>query len=158
MRGDPDANEDEHYQIILVQTEMERIRFIIRSYTRARIAKIEKHAKYILQNLDMQRRLSMMELKYLQVYERLLENHFNTTVLKDLPPWIRVEKEGSNWPGPSTVSKPNGDAPVFARALQDCDHILLPDGRPIDLKKGSISLLRYSSIVNHVLRGEVELV
>lgn len=78
-------------------------------------------------------------------YERLLENHFNATVLKDLPPWIRVEREGSNWPGPSTgayhlyyilglnslvltlVSKPNGDTPVFVRALQDCDHILLPE-------------------------------
>ncbi|GJJ13000.1 hypothetical protein Clacol_007249 [Clathrus columnatus] len=40
LRGDPDANEDEHYQIILVQTEMERIRFIIRSYTRTRIQKV----------------------------------------------------------------------------------------------------------------------
>lgn len=39
-------------------------------------------------------------------YERLLENHFHTTVLKDLPPWIRRERDGANWPGPSTGKIP----------------------------------------------------
>lgn len=40
LRGDPEASEDEHLQIILVQTEVERVRFIVRSYMRTRIHKV----------------------------------------------------------------------------------------------------------------------
>ncbi|KAF8530065.1 GINS complex Sld5 component [Hysterangium stoloniferum] len=156
LRADPDISEDEHFQIILVQTEVERIRFIVRSYIRSRIHKIEKYAHYILEDQDMQRRLSAMELNHAQSYAALIDRQLDVSVLNAMPGWIR--REGPNWQGPSTISRPNKDTSIFVHALQDCAHVLLPDGRPVDIKKGSINLLRYSTIENNLRRGEVELV
>ena len=35
-----DTSEEEHFKIMLVQTEMERVKFIVRSYLRARLFKV----------------------------------------------------------------------------------------------------------------------
>lgn len=40
LRADPDTSEEEHFQMMLVQTEMERVRFIVRSYLRTRLYKV----------------------------------------------------------------------------------------------------------------------
>jgi hypothetical protein len=39
LRADPDSSEDEHFRIMLVQTEIERVKFVIRSYIRTRLHK-----------------------------------------------------------------------------------------------------------------------
>lgn len=40
LRADPDTSEDEHFRIMLVQTEIERVKFVIRSYIRTRLHKV----------------------------------------------------------------------------------------------------------------------
>ena len=40
LREHPDTSEDEHFRIMLVQTELERVLFVIRSYIRTRISKV----------------------------------------------------------------------------------------------------------------------
>jgi GINS complex subunit 4 len=40
LRGDPDASEDEHFRIVLAQTEAERVKFVVRSYVRTRLVKV----------------------------------------------------------------------------------------------------------------------
>ena len=39
LRGDPDSSEAEHVRIMLVQTEVERVKFAVRSYIRTRLYK-----------------------------------------------------------------------------------------------------------------------
>ena len=39
LRGDPDSSEAEHARIMLVQTEVERVKFVVRSYIRTRLYK-----------------------------------------------------------------------------------------------------------------------
>jgi GINS complex subunit 4 len=39
LRGDPDSSEAEHVRIMLVQTEVERVKFVVRSYIRTRLHK-----------------------------------------------------------------------------------------------------------------------
>ena len=39
LRSDPSSSEEEHFRIMLVQTEIERVKFIIRSYLRTRLFK-----------------------------------------------------------------------------------------------------------------------
>ncbi|KIJ47904.1 hypothetical protein M422DRAFT_163302 [Sphaerobolus stellatus SS14] len=156
LRLDPDSSEDVHFQIILVQTEVERMRFIVRSYMRTRIHKIEKYAHYILREPEVQTRLSTIELRHAESYAALIDSQYDVLVLNAMPAWIR--REGANWQGPSTISKPDKETALFVRAVQDCNHVLLQDGRPVDIPKGSTVLIRYSSIENHLRRGEVELV
>ncbi|TFY80759.1 hypothetical protein EWM64_g3255 [Hericium alpestre] len=40
LRGDPDSSEDEHFRIMLAQTEIERVKFVVRSYLRTRLFKV----------------------------------------------------------------------------------------------------------------------
>lgn len=40
LRSDPKTSEEEHFKLILVQTEMERVKFVVRSYVRTRLHKV----------------------------------------------------------------------------------------------------------------------
>jgi GINS complex subunit 4 len=40
LRTDPTSSEEEHFRIMLVQTEVERVKFIVRSYLRTRLFKV----------------------------------------------------------------------------------------------------------------------
>ncbi|THG97396.1 hypothetical protein EW026_g4591 [Hermanssonia centrifuga] len=79
LRADPDSSEEEHFRIILVQTEVERVKFVIRSYIRTRIHKIEKYAQYISATPDMHERLSQGELEHAQRAYRSRKEDWTTT-------------------------------------------------------------------------------
>jgi len=64
LRGDPDSSEAEHMRIMLVQTEVERVKFAVRSYIRTRLYKIEKFARYIVATPEVQEKLSQAELDH----------------------------------------------------------------------------------------------
>ncbi|KAF9177870.1 GINS complex subunit [Haplosporangium sp. Z 11] len=49
---------------ILYQTELERVKFVLRSYLRTRISKIEKYCQFILADTNSRRRLSKAEILY----------------------------------------------------------------------------------------------
>jgi hypothetical protein len=40
LRADPESSEDEHMRIVLAQTEVERVKFVVRSYLRTRLFKV----------------------------------------------------------------------------------------------------------------------
>ncbi|PBK59955.1 hypothetical protein ARMSODRAFT_1026969 [Armillaria solidipes] len=63
LRGDPSTSEEEHIRIMLVQTEVERV-FIVRSYIRTRLYKIEKSARFITADAEIQTWLTTAEKAY----------------------------------------------------------------------------------------------
>jgi hypothetical protein len=40
LRSDPTTSGEEHFRLVLVQTEMERAKFLVRSYVRTRLWKV----------------------------------------------------------------------------------------------------------------------
>jgi GINS complex subunit 4 len=40
LRSDPQTSEEEHFKLMLVQTEMERVKYLVRSYVRTRLHKV----------------------------------------------------------------------------------------------------------------------
>jgi hypothetical protein len=40
LKSDPKTSEEEHFKLMLVMTEMERVKYIVRSYVRTRLAKV----------------------------------------------------------------------------------------------------------------------
>jgi GINS complex subunit 4 len=104
LRTDPASSEEEHLRIVLAQTEVERVKFVVRSYLRTRLFKvtvqvsciwlscnslfrlqIEKYARYIVTNVDVQTRLSQTELDHASRLAHYINRHFHTTVLQSLP-------------------------------------------------------------------------
>ncbi|CDO75940.1 hypothetical protein BN946_scf184873.g29 [Trametes cinnabarina] len=157
LRADPDSSEEEHFRIMLVQTEVERVKFVIRSYVRTRLHKIEKYAKFISVNPEIHEKLSKAELDHARRYARLVDYHFNQSVLQSLPEQQRSAEENVPFMPPMTA-EPDKLRPVFAHALQDCPPMRLPDGTMSEMQKGQIVLVPYYVVEHLLLRGEVELV
>lgn len=44
LRSDPKTSEEEHFKLIIVQTEMERVKYLVRAYLRCRLAKVRRQA------------------------------------------------------------------------------------------------------------------
>jgi GINS complex subunit 4 len=53
-------------KLLIVESELERVKFLIRGYLRMRLAKIDKYTLYIQQNEGLLKRLSTEEVQYMQ--------------------------------------------------------------------------------------------
>ncbi|KAF9555942.1 Sld5-domain-containing protein [Agrocybe pediades] len=157
LREDPSTSEDEHIRIMLVQTEVERVKFIVRSYVRTRLFKIEKYARFITTNAEIQTRLTAAELDHASRHAKLTDQHFYLSVLQGLPE-KQSHLDDSPLFVPPMISEPDKTRPVFVHALQRCPRIRLPDGATLDMEKGHISLMPYAVVEQLVARGEVELI
>lgn len=157
MRADPDSSEDEHFRIMLVQTEIERVKFVIRSYIRTRLHKIEKYARYISTTPEIHERLTQAELDHARRYSHLVETHFNNSVLQSLP----EEQQSLNDQVPflpPMIPVPDKTRAVFAHALDACPPVRLPDGSTMEMDKDQISLTPYHVVEQLLAQGAVELV
>ncbi|EKM76268.1 hypothetical protein AGABI1DRAFT_87253 [Agaricus bisporus var. burnettii JB137-S8] len=158
LRGDPSLSDDEHLRITLVQLDIERVKFIVRSYVRTRLYKIEKYARYITANADIQTRLTAAEREHASRHADLTDRHFNYSVLQSLPEPQRHLDDETPYYMPPMMSSPDVTRPVFVHALEDCPPVVLPDGTRHEMLKGHISLTHYSVVEHLVARGEAELV
>ncbi|KZT35886.1 GINS complex, Sld5 component [Sistotremastrum suecicum HHB10207 ss-3] len=159
LRADPDTSEEEHFQMMLVQTEMERVRFIVRSYLRTRLYKLENLAQYVMSQPGVQANLSATELQHARNYSKLVANQFNSAVMVNLPEAVRALDDDSSDMGiPPMVTQPVWRQPVFIHALRDCGDLDLNAGEKLRIEKGSIHLLPYERVQPHLSRGEIELI
>ena len=153
LRLDPSTSEEEHLRIILVQTEVERVKFLVRSYIRCRLDKVERYARHILTSPLLQRNLTTAELGYARGYAELEERHLHLTVLQSLPE-SQSHLDDTPLFVPPLISKPNQARPVFARAKEGC---YVQNGA-LRMEKGHISLLPFEAVESQVVVGNVELV
>ncbi|KIM44106.1 hypothetical protein M413DRAFT_443154 [Hebeloma cylindrosporum] len=126
LRGDPSTSEEEHIRIMLVQTEVERVKFIVRSYVRTRLFKIERYARFITTNAEIQTRLTAAERDHASRHAKITDQHFYLSVLQSLP-----EKQShlDDTPlfVPPMITEPDISRPVFVHALTKCPRITLPE-------------------------------
>ncbi|KAH8827254.1 hypothetical protein DL96DRAFT_1606033 [Flagelloscypha sp. PMI_526] len=157
LQSDPVEAEKEHMRLILVQIEIERVKFVVRSYVRTRLYKIEKYARHLLQNEQLQTRLSEAERDYASRHANLTDRHFFSSVLQSLPE-AQATLDDTPIFTPSIIPRPDKALPVFAHALKACPDITLKSGKPFEMEEGHISLIPYDVIENLVLAGDIELV
>ena len=68
--------------MILYEMDMERVKFSLARYLRARLAKIEKHMFFIAQDERQLARLSEQERRYLTKLVQLHNNYFDETIFR----------------------------------------------------------------------------
>ncbi|PBK98594.1 hypothetical protein ARMGADRAFT_582576 [Armillaria gallica] len=83
-RGDPSTSEEEHIRIMLAQTEVEGVKFIVRPYIRTRLYKIEKYARCVTAYAHT--RPTMAEKAYAISQAQHTDQHLHYSVLQSLPP------------------------------------------------------------------------
>jgi len=140
--------------------ELERIRFVVTSYMRCRLKKIEQSAFYILEQegnrAPNERYLSETETQFAEEYVKNLDTHLQS-VLKEMP-WNWQTLEAS-----SKRIKPNVDGYVFLRANEAVPNVIVKNvfgsaDEEVELDANSQHLLPYSSVATNVIEGTVQLI
>lgn len=141
----------------LHKLEMDRIRFVLSSYIRTRLEKIEKHVVHVLEQEaareeDEPSRLSPEELQYAKAYADNMESLFKSLALQHMPANMQ------NIDRKKAVPRPNMDKYVFLKVLENQDQIMIdPDEEPIDLEDRAQYIMRYSAVAPLLTNGSVSL-
>lgn len=143
--------------------ELDRVRFVLSSYLRNRIQKIEKHVVHVLEqeasrSQSSPSRLSSEELAYAKEYADNMDSHLNSLVLRHMPAnFKKVDRK-------KAVRRPNLDSYVFIRAVRQTDQVAIDteedgaDQEVIDLLPGNQYILPYRPISTLVHSGAAKLI
>ncbi|CAM1324492.1 GINS4 (predicted) [Pycnogonum litorale] len=144
--------------------ELDRIKFVLTSYLRNRIEKIEKCAASIVEETERQdddvvdSMLSPEEYRFAKEYLKSLDTHLSTVAANQMPHNLQYIDLNKNMP------KPNMDAFVFLKANEQITGVLVDDegdadrDDTVDLEKDSQHIMRYRPIANFVKQGTVTLI
>ncbi|TPX56638.1 hypothetical protein PhCBS80983_g04388 [Powellomyces hirtus] len=148
---------DSAFLVVLYQQEMERIKFIIRSYLRTRLAKIQRHTLHILREAEYRSRLSIDEIMFAEKYQELLAHHFQKFALEELPDYLqRLDDTTENL---TMVSRPDLEDAVFCRIKEQIGVFQLESSdEAIEMRPNNIYFLRYNAIRRLMEDGKVDLV
>ncbi|GKT99703.1 dna replication complex gins protein sld5 [Fusarium langsethiae] len=156
MTGDMDPKTN--FALIVIQTELERYKFLVRSFLRARIAKIDKHALHYLSSQELRDRLSPTEVAYATRHQALLHNHYLSSFLASFPQQLQNLNDTAG--NISMIDSPDLDTAVFIRMLRDKD--VYGKGTDADItlpaENGDVLIIRWSSAKHMVDVGDAELV
>ncbi|XP_029618761.1 DNA replication complex GINS protein SLD5 isoform X1 [Salmo trutta] len=148
--------------------EIDRIRYVLSSYLRSRLQKIEKFFPHVLEKEKSRVEgdtsfLSPEEFAFAKEYLANTETYLKAVALKHMPPNLQTVdmlKAGEAW----QVPEPCLDSFVFLRVRARQDNILVEpetdDQREyvVDLDEGSQHLMRYRTIAPLVSSGVVQLI
>ncbi|KAJ6652182.1 hypothetical protein lerEdw1_013126 [Lerista edwardsae] len=143
--------------------EVERIRYVLNSYLRCRLRKIEKYFPHVLEKEKTRAEgepsiLSPEELAFAREYMTNTEAHFRSVALRHMPP--NLQKVDLL----KAVPKPNLDSFVFLRVKEKQENILVEPETDeqseyvIDLEEDSQHLIRYKTVAPLVASGAVQLI
>ncbi|KAF5549651.1 DNA replication complex GINS SLD5 [Fusarium mexicanum] len=156
MTGDMDPKTN--FALIVIQTELERYKFLVRSFLRARIAKIDKHTLHYLSTQELRDRMSPTEAAYATRHQALLHNHYLSSFLASFPQELQNLNDTAG--NISMIDSPDLDTAVFVRMLRNKD--VYGKGTDDDItlpaKNGDVLILRWSSAKHMVDVGDAELV
>ena len=169
--GQNPSNQNLNLILSILQTDLSRTQFVIRSLLRARLAKVTKFATYYLKLLDESDTkddggcglLSEAEASFLRHHQALLQNFYDASFLASFPRSLRRLDDSSG--GVGMVEGPDADMAVVCRCLGDAwtnEDELGGDGEggatvEVRMQKGDIMIVRWRDVKGGVVMGDVEL-
>ncbi|CAK8680916.1 DNA replication complex GINS protein SLD5-like [Clavelina lepadiformis] len=150
-------------KISLHRLELDRIRYVVSSYLRCRLEKIEKFAPILLEREksksdDEPSKLSPEEFAFAKELVGNVDNHFKSSALKHMP------RNLQNIALHEITSRPNLDHYVFLRVHQREEGVIVDPETDdhaedrVDLEVGAQHLMRYQPIEQLVENGAVSLI
>ncbi|KAL8890079.1 MAG: hypothetical protein Q9192_005920, partial [Flavoplaca navasiana] len=152
------VNPKTNFRLIIIQTELERFKFLVRSFLRTRMAKIDKYALYMLRTPTQTTRLSASELQYANTHQTLLEAHYRSSFLSQFP--TSLQRLDDTAGGISMVEQPDTDTAVFVRVLRDIEVPIVIEGTDtnFEMRRGDVYVVRWSAVREYVMHGDAELI
>jgi GINS complex subunit 4 len=152
----------------ILQTDLSRTQYIIRSLLRQRLAKLTKYAMHYLTMDDMSVLLSPQERSFLQNHQALLSNLYGASFLSAFP--TQLQKLDDNAGGLNMVEGPDGKKAVFIRCLAERwtndpvheDYDAGDDERTeesgiLAMRRGQVWVVRWEDVKKGVEKGALEM-
>ncbi|XP_051221932.2 DNA replication complex GINS protein SLD5 [Lolium perenne] len=141
--------------------DLDRSLFLLRSYLRLRLQKIEKYMTYISKSDDLLSRLSQQEQRFAKSCKENMEKHLEQSVLSKLPyGYDSVTRQSLSSTEDDMVPEPQLDTFVFCKTKSDVGAFQLDDigEEVVDLVADDLYVLRYKSIKGLVEAGRIDLI
>lgn len=152
----------------LYQMDLERIKFVLKSFLRCRLGKIEKGWAEFWPNWStstrsdrLQSKLTAFEREFLQSFASNLVSSLQESVLERIPDKMAsLDDEEMQWTGARPVAANQPDSHVICKIRKDLGEIILdPITRATaPLQINDIFVLQFSVIKQFLESGEVELI
>ena len=153
-----DLSQEDALLRMIYDTELERTQYLLRTYLRTRILKIQQQALHLARDPDAQALLADSEAAFAEKYASMYQEHV------DREAWSLVDTSRL----PETlktitsikqlVSPPEVGVHVFCKATRDVEPFNI-DGTTdmVDLEKDTVALLPYAPLRPFIEKGWVEL-
>ena len=149
------------FRVVIHRMELDRLQYVVASYLRTRVDKIELFAKKILQD-DSKRDpdkkyLSPAEYKFATEYSSHMESHFQLLAMNHMPTHVQTMEKSK------MMVLPNTSSYVFLRAKRNISGIIVEGDsetqeEEVDLDENSQHIMQYKSIANYLDTGDVRLI
>ncbi|KAI3867894.1 hypothetical protein MKX03_021301 [Papaver bracteatum] len=146
--------------ISLYQMDLDRTEFLLRSYLRTRLQKIEKYMIHISET-ELWNRLSKPEQEFAERCKENMGNHLKQSVLSRLPfGYQDFLKQSISSEEDDMVPEPQLDTFVFCKSKESVGSFQLDiiGDEVVDLIADDLYVLRYKSIKPLVETGKIDLV
>lgn len=147
---------DVKLKLMIVESEVERINFLVRSYLRTRLLKIDKFTTFIHNTDDELKKLNPNEITYMERHFEILADLYNKLFLLKLPESLHSLDDNSG--GLNMVTEPNLDLPVFFKVKGDTNEVISIGQEQVELTKNSIYVMRYSSVQHLLKSNDIDLI
>lgn len=151
-------------QLMIIETDIERLTYMLRLYLRTRLQKVDNFTIYYMnetaedsQHPDQPSILSTEESEYMHKHFKILTQLYNNSFLKKLPQFLTLlDDEAGNQ---SMVTKPDLELPVFIKVKSDVPIIIsLGSDEELELAKGGIYVVKYRFVKKYIEMDDIELI
>lgn len=152
-------SQDDALNRMIYETELERVNYLLRSYLRTRIFKIQSQALHLARDPEAQANLSEPEAAFATKYAALYQRHIDREAwsLVDtsrLPEALKTITSIKQLVTPPDVNAVH----VFCKALRDVEAFALPGSTDmVDLQRDTVTLLPYAPLRPFLEKGWIEL-
>jgi GINS complex subunit 4 len=143
----------------IFSVEVTRVKYMLRSYLRTRLFKVEQFVMHCLDSPEVRERLSPLEDTYATQYLRLVVGHLANTVSSKLPEaFSSVFKQASAHAANDMIPAPDLGRHVFVKILRDLGQVeVYEDGGMHELNKGDLYIMKYNMLRPMLADGAVQL-
>lgn len=155
-------NADFKLQLMIIETEIERLSYLVRLYIRSRLAKIDTFTIYYINESAEQpdwaaKLLSEQERTYMHKHFRILTQLYNNSFLKKFPPNLTLLDDQRG--GEDMITAPDLDQPVFIRVSRKEPIVLnLGSEGELELVHNGVYVVMYRLIKRYLDIGDIVLI
>ncbi|KAI3406990.2 SLD5 [Candida oxycetoniae] len=165
--GNGIISDDFKLRLMIIETDVERLSYLVRLYLRTRLTKLNKFTIYYVNeshnnsgdddNEEEQKQLlSVEERDYINNYLKLLTQLYNNCFLKKLPNILTLLDD--NVGGQNMITTPDTDSLVFVKCISDVPITVYMDEEEMDLERDGVYVVKYSLIKAYLDIGDVKLI